>query len=328
MTNEFTEAPDQRFMHMRRRRKMKMFSLMAACAAVVVISVGAWSAISQSYVDSVIEIDVNPSVELSTNSKEKVIEARALNADAEKVLDGMNLKDVDLDIAVNALIGSMLKHGYVSELKNSVLVSVENGDVGKRAKLEKKLSDDIGILLSANSVDGAVLSQAIGGDPELKELSAKYSISVGKAALVRSLIKSDTRLRFEDVAPLSINDINLLVDSRKSAVQGVKARGKASDGIYIGEDKAKETVFSDAGAIPDKVTQLETSMELDGGVMVYEIDFRYNNAEYEYEVDAGTGRIIVKESEMENKAPTGESADTHYENDDDNDESDEDSDDD
>jgi hypothetical protein len=293
------------YVPMRRRKRVKLFSVMAACAAAVVISIGAWGVASQSFVDSIVEIDVNPSIELSMNSKDRVLEAKPLNPDAENILSGMDLKGVDLNVAVNALIGSMLKHGYVSELKNSILVSIDNGDAARRAALERKLSEEIGSLLSANSVNGAVLSQAIGGDPELKKLAEQYGISAGKAALVRNLVESDARLVFEEVAALSINDINLLVDSRKSSVSGVNMSGKASEGEYIGEAKAREVAFSAAGATQDKVTRLETSMDLEGGVMVYEVDFHYNNAEYEFEVDAVTGQLIKKESEAEAPAQAG-----------------------
>ena len=50
-------------------------------------------------------IDVNPSIELKTSRSEKILSATALNGDAEKVLGDMNLKNVDLDVAMNAIIG-------------------------------------------------------------------------------------------------------------------------------------------------------------------------------------------------------------------------------
>ena len=55
----------------------------------------------------------------------------------------MDLKGVDLDVAVNAIIGSMLKNGYIDELRNSVLVSVENDDAAKGAALQERLTAEI-----------------------------------------------------------------------------------------------------------------------------------------------------------------------------------------
>ena len=79
-------------------------------------------------VESVIGIDVNPSIELSVNRNDKVLKAEPLNSDAEEILDNMDLEHVDVDIAVNALIGSMVRHGYLSDLDNAILVTVANDD--------------------------------------------------------------------------------------------------------------------------------------------------------------------------------------------------------
>ena len=96
---------------------------------------------------SVISLDVNPSVELDVNRQEKVVSAVPLNADANEILDGMDLKGADLNVAVNAIMGSLLKHGYVDELANSILISVEDDDAARGAALEQKLTTEIGQVL-------------------------------------------------------------------------------------------------------------------------------------------------------------------------------------
>ena len=65
-------------------------------------------------VDSVIGLDVNPSIEISVNRKDKILETEALNEDAVTVLADMDLEGVDLNIGVNAIIGSMVRCGYLS----------------------------------------------------------------------------------------------------------------------------------------------------------------------------------------------------------------------
>ena len=121
-----------------------------------------------------------------SNRSEEVVKANALNDDANVILDGMDLKGVDLDVAVNAIIGSMLKNGYIDELRNSVLVSVENDDAAKGAALQERLTAEIEQLLSASSISGAVLSQTITDDQSLQQLADTYGISVGKAALIQN----------------------------------------------------------------------------------------------------------------------------------------------
>ncbi len=53
-------------------------------------------------VDSIVSLDVNPSIELKIDSNEKVVETSARNEDARIILDDMDLKGTDLNVAVNA----------------------------------------------------------------------------------------------------------------------------------------------------------------------------------------------------------------------------------
>ena len=116
------------------RRMRTAVTVAAACLCVAVLGTGV--AIYQNgRVDSVIGIDVNPSIELSVNRNDKVLKAEPLNSDAEEILDNMDLEHVDVDIAVNALIGSMVRHGYLSDLDNAILVTVANDDRQKASEL-------------------------------------------------------------------------------------------------------------------------------------------------------------------------------------------------
>ena len=109
--------------------------LAAACLALVVVGGGAGVQYYQANaVASVISLDVNPSVELDVNRQEKVVSAVPLNADANEILDGMDLKGADLNVAVNAIMGSLLKHGYVA-------VSYTHLDVYKRQAQGRRSAD-------------------------------------------------------------------------------------------------------------------------------------------------------------------------------------------
>ncbi len=74
---------------------------------------------------AVVALDVNPSIELKIDKRNRVKEAIANNDDAQTILQGMDLNGSTLDVAVYAIIGSMTVHGYLTEYTNSVLVSVD-----------------------------------------------------------------------------------------------------------------------------------------------------------------------------------------------------------
>ena len=65
----------------------------------------------------------------------------------------------------------------------------------------------------------------------------------------------------------------------------------------ITADRAKEIALADAGLTVDQVTFTEAKPGEEDGLPVFEIEFRTADAEYEYEIDAATGRIYSRSVE-------------------------------
>lgn len=277
----------------------------AAAAAMLVLVLGAGVGYGYYTPQASIGFDVNPSIEITVNRADKVLRANPLNEDAKIVLGDMDLKNVDLDVAVNALIGSIIKNGYISELKNSILISVDSSDAKKEKELQERVASEVNALLGAYSVEGAVLSQAVSKDESVQALADEYDISPGKASLVSQLVSQDDTLQVADVAALNINDINLLIDSKQPTLTGVTTSGQASAGAYIGEAKAKEIALAHAGVAEADTTYLRVEMDYDDGRMEYEVDFYADGMEYEYEIDATTGKIRDYERERKRAPQSG-----------------------
>lgn len=62
--------------------------------------------------------------------------------------------------------------------------------------------------------------------------------------------------------------------------------------VYIGMDRAKAIALGHAGLSADQVRFTQAQMDREDGRMVYEIEFRQGQVEYEYEIDATTGQIL------------------------------------
>ncbi len=65
----------------------------------------------------------------------------------------------------------------------------------------------------------------------------------------------------------------------------------ASQEQYIGEDRAKKIALDHAGRTEGAVERLRVKLDRDDGRMIYEVDFREDRMEYEYEIDAIDGTI-------------------------------------
>lgn len=276
----------------------KLAAMAAVFALIIGIGVGAGTYYLNNTVVSTISLDVNPSIELRVNRAERVLEATARNMDAQVVLGEMDLEGSDLDVAVNAIIGSMLRNGYITEIANSILISVDSKDAVAATALQEKLTAEVNTLLNTQSFAGAVLSQTVTNETELEQLAKQFDITVGKAQLIRKIMAQDSQYTFEELANLSINELNLLSQSAATPVEDVETVGTPSDKKYIGADAAKAAALTHAGeGVAERATYVKVEMDYDDGVMIYEVEFTVDGYEYDYEVDAKTGAVLKAEKE-------------------------------
>ncbi len=282
----------------------KKLTAYASVAAVLAFAVLGGVYYTNNYVPSTeISIDVNPSVEIRLAKSERVIGVVAHNADGERILDGMDFEGADLDVTVNALIGSMLRHGYLNELANSVLVSVQ-GDSERSAELATYISDKIDALLGEESFGGAVLSQTVAKDSENEKLAEQYGITLGKAQLINDIIAISPAYTFAELAELSINELNILAEKTGTELfHHIHSTGEASKDSYIGYDAAKEAAYAHAGITASDATNIEAELDYEHGRMVYELEFDANGYEYEYDINAVTGEVIKSHKEKDDDAP-------------------------
>ena len=311
-----------------RKKKRRWAPLAAAaCLALVVAGGGGGRDLQKNTVGAVVALEVDPKLTLNVNAKETVLSAVPVNEDGGDILAGMDLTGVPLDVAMNAIVGALLTQGYVDELANSILITVEDDDAGRGARLQQEPTDQADAILANTSVNGAILSQTIQNSQQLQELSDTYGITTGKAALIQTIVDNGNSLHtFEELVGLSINDLNLLYTSLITApaepstgdgtsgsgtaaepAPAIQSSGQASDSAYIGVEAAKSAAFAHAGLDASQVTMGEVDFDYEDGRMVYELEFYANGAEYEYDIDASTG-AVVKSSQEGGRTQTGSGA--------------------
>lgn len=203
-------------------RQKVIATLIAACFCMIALAGGTYT-YQNGRVDSVIGIDVNPSVELSVNRNNKVLSAKALNKDAESIMQQMDLKGVDLNVAVNAVIGAMVTNGYLSDMDNAILVTVANDSVKKAKSLRSAVVSDIQSTLEEKQLKAVVYDQQVIEEDNVKELAGQYGISYGKAYFLKELIAQNSSLTMEDMKKLSsltMEEIAKVITERSYAVGG------------------------------------------------------------------------------------------------------------
>ena len=200
---------------MKNNRMKKWMQTVAACLAVLLLGGGGLLVQQAHAVTSVVSLDVNPSIELRVNSREKVVSCQALNQEAQAVLEdmdgGRDLKGVKADVAVNAIVGSLVRCGYLDSLSSAILISVEDKDQARAQRLQQELTSVAGGALGDSQA--AVLSQTVQQDKELEKQAKANNISTGKAALIRQAMALNGSLTFEGLAQLSVEELRDLIEA-------------------------------------------------------------------------------------------------------------------
>ena len=280
--------------------------------------------------DSHVDIDVNPGVEIVTNKNNKVIEILSTNNDGKAVIDGMNLKNSELKVAVNALIGSMVQKGYIENDNTGILVTVRNNNQDRADKVKAEVLDDINFALYKNDVQAAVMNQTLKNTKNADKFARENNVSIGKSVFVLNLASKDSTLDTRELAKMRVSDIADLVvkkgidirdivdydyddsiweniadaiediDENANKAAGINAVALSSTKKQIGVEGAKQIALAHAKVALKDVTFIKAELETENGRLVYDIEFYSGNVEYDYDIDAVSGDIISNDFDIEN----------------------------
>ena len=279
----------------RRISRRILSQVVAAAAAFLLIAVCVYGIMPKNKTNTAyatVLLDVNPSIELKVDKDNRVISVTPLNDDAKLIVEGLDFSGSTVEVAVNAIVGSMLKHGYLTEIANSILISVESDDAEAGEKLKNRLTEEVNALLTEMSVNGQVLSQFVDvANKSLAQLASEYGITDGKAQFIQSIIDAGMPYSFSDLAGLSISDLNSIFRGETVVVPS------GAPQTLISEDEAKAIALNHALVDEGDITNYRIKLENEHDVWEYEIEFDTAEYEYDYEINAVTGEIIKSERE-------------------------------
>ncbi len=274
--------------------KRRWTSLIAACLAVMLLGGGLFYQQANA-VASVVSLDVNPSIELKVNRSEKVLVCTPLNEDAKAILadmsNGADLKGAKLDVAVNAIVGSLVRNGYLDSISSAIMISVEDKDTARAEKLQRELTSAVDGVLQTSEAKAAVLTQTLTQDAAREQQARENNISTGKAALVNRVLAINPALKFDALAKLSVEELKDLAEAGAPAMP-------------IGKEAAACAVEQYAGTTALDSVTAEVDPELDESPAHYEVELHTAWGEFEYLVDAYTGKVLSGQKNLLTAAST------------------------
>ena len=278
----------------KKTRKKQWTTLAAACLALALLCGGGIFYQQAHAVASVVSLDVNPSIELKVSKDEKVLACTPLNEDAKAILadmgSGADLKCAKLDVAVNAIVGSLVRNGYLNSISSAIMISVEDNDTARAEKLQRELTSTVDGVLQTSEARASVLTQTLTQDAGLEQQARENSISTGKAALVNRVLALNSALKFDALAKLSVEELKDMAEAGAPAMP-------------IGRDAARTAAEQYAGTTALNSVTAEVDPELDESPAHYEVELHTAWGEFEYRVDAYTGKVLSGQKDLPGTAP-------------------------
>ena len=194
---------------------------------------------------------------------------------------------------------------YVIKASNGKILEADRDAVkesmSKDAKAEKPAKSD-----TTSSGDGISLKEA-------KNIALKHAgISSSAATFVKTEKDYEDGIQVFEIEFYSGNteyDYEIRVSNGEiisydkdienySIPSKNSASSQTPSSNYIGVDKAKSIALKDAGLSSSSVTFTKAKLDREDGVRVYEIEFFTSDKEYEYEINASSGKIRDKDVEF------------------------------
>ncbi len=261
-----------------------------------------------------IVFDVNPSLSMEVNTEDRVIAVTALNEDADAVVSELDVLDAPLDDAVDAIVDSLMRHGYLTASQNSILISVDAADGEASDSLQRRIADRIAAYLAEGEIEASVITQDFDKD-ETSSSTSDHATSAAKAGFIQKILDAGIvdayglSYTYEQLEALTINDLKLLLQCKGIRVSGLTVWGSDDTAAILSPEEAMSIVMADCGMDAEEVRGMRIVFDILPLVKspVYQVHFVANGTRWEYCLLAGTGDII-------SISPAPEGTDTPPEN--------------
>ncbi|WP_117433635.1 anti-sigma factor domain-containing protein [Clostridium thermosuccinogenes] len=228
-----------------------MFVKITAAAASILLVMGIGCGVySYAMPYSYISIDINPSIEITTNIYDRIISAKGLNDEGKKVLSTVSVKNKAVEEAVGSILQSAINSGYLGEDSGkAVKFTIAGKNEHKVDVIEEKIEIATKEQLVTSNVETEVIVEKI---PVEKHSEAENSkTSSGKETLPGKPKESNADMKAEGHKGAAASAIAKgMSGSKRSEDEKAEASEKPGKGFGRNsnslnskdrDDKSKET---------------------------------------------------------------------------------------
>ena len=264
---------------------IKRAALIAASFLIVFGVIFTLILINANKVCSTVLVESDSCVEIALNRDRRPVSINAVDNAAAKLVQKID-KGASLSQAVDNILDTMQENGNLTEDDNTILITADDpedaSDLLKESfNAAKESFDDA-------DFSGAILTTVASDDKKVNQLSHRHHISVGKAEMIRDIIRTDSSLSAALLSRLSVNDLNLLTSFRRIRYQDIDVFG-TSRGCMDPSDIISY-VCMEAGASNDNAV---ITLGVSQYGLVYSVTVYGESRVYIYRLDAENGEVLA-----------------------------------
>jgi hypothetical protein len=202
-------------------RMSRLTKAVSAAAALLFVAGLGYGIYSYNAPYSYLNVDINPSVEITANIYDRIISIKPLNEDGSKLIELGSYKNKKLEDGVEELLQDARDKGYFNdEKKNAVMITVSGKNEEKVAKVEDEVKSTAETEVKKADTDTEVVVEKVTLARHVE--AGKLGISPGKMLLIDRLKAVSPEIKAEDY-------INKPVKEIMSAIKEKRKENKDTD---------------------------------------------------------------------------------------------------
>ena len=164
---------------------------------------------------SYVDVDINPSIEITSNIFDRIIKIEALNDDGKNILKLDKYNNESVGEGVQNIIKRAAEKGYIkNDVQNVILVTVSSKDEKKVENIKTDVSASIDVkkvVKAGTSTEVMMESTTL----EKHDSARKMGMSPGKLSLIEEVIKEKPGLKIDDLKNKPVRDLVKSIDENK-----------------------------------------------------------------------------------------------------------------
>ncbi len=204
--------------------KKKIIILVVALVVVIVgvLVVGLFmkNGKDEDKVESVITLDINPSMELEITKKGKVASIQSLNEESDKFID-RSLEGKPVEEVFYAIVKKAKEEHLVEDGELTIIVGMEKSD--------KSIEDKLREACNKNEIGSKIVVPKI--TEEAKREAQGYGVTPAKAAYILEVIGDNEELHFDDLKNKSSRELMEMKETGKYCDHGYVLRGDVCEKV-------------------------------------------------------------------------------------------------